>query len=88
MRYLEKTFTVKQGLKKAEEQRRFYASRIKDPKKRKKFNEAVKKMIDKAKPGATSGLDIPRGLDIERLYWIIGLGKTEEQHIEYCRSMD
>jgi len=82
------TFTVKKALEIAERQRKYYSNMIKDPKKKKLFNQEVKKMINKAKKTAISPYNIPRGVHIEYLYYKIVKGYSDEQYSAYLRSLD
>jgi len=80
------TFTVKQALKIQREQIRWYSGLIKDKKKKREFLRAVRKLTRKRK--YSSPYDVPRGVEIESLYYTISKGYSDSQYSDYLRSLD
>jgi len=82
-------FPVEHGVKIGQHNVRWYASMIKEPKKKAEFAREAHKLINESKKTALTGHDVARGVTIESLYWKIGKDdKTGSKHGEYLRSLD
>jgi hypothetical protein len=80
-------FTIQQAIKIQRDQINYYAKGIKDKKKKAEFLRATKELVKQNKDAKTP-YEIPRGTQIEELYYKINLGYSDEQYGNYCRSMD
>ena len=77
------------GFEMAELDRQWWEHSIKDVAKRQRFNNAVKELLNNAKKqNPKSLMDVPRGVDIERLFYKIGQGYTDKQYSEHLMSFD
>jgi hypothetical protein len=80
------TFPASMGIRKAKLQIEWWAHSIKDPAVRKKFVFEANKLISGKK--FAKGMDVPRGVDIEYLFYKIAHGYSDEQYAEHLRSYD
>jgi len=79
--------TKKEAIKIQNKQIRYYLKLIKDKKKKNLFLKAVKKLKVKNKKART-GYDISRGVDIERLYFVIIKDYSDKEYWDYVGSLD
>ena len=80
-------FPVKYGLALARDDIEWWAHYVKDVKKRRAFVAAAKAVVEAGKP-FKSGMDVPRGVEIERLYYKMIEGYSDAQYAEHLQSMD
>jgi hypothetical protein len=64
----------------------WWSHNINDPVKRQAFQAATHKLIAGKK--FANGMDVPRGLEIERLYYMIAKGYSAEQYAAHAASYD
>lgn len=79
-------FTIKKAKMIQKRDIYWWSSIIKDKKKKKEFLMAVKE-LQKRNAKAKTPYEIPRGVDIEYLYYKIALGYTDEQYSKHLDSM-
>jgi hypothetical protein len=79
-------FPVKYGLALHKLDVEWYSHNIKDATKRKEFVAAARKLITGKK--FKNGMDVPRGVDVEHLYYKIDKGYTDKQYADYLQSLD
>lgn len=79
----------KLGFEMAELDRQWWEHYIKDNSKKEKFNKAVKELLNNSKMNNPKSLmDVPRGVDIEKLYYKISKGYSDKQYREHLMSFD
>ena len=83
----EKEFTKQDAIKIQNEQIRWYSNLIKDSKKKAEFMKAIRE-LKKRNAKAQSPYEIPRGVEIEELYYKINLGYSDSQYQAYLSSLD
>lgn len=82
----DKGFTVALGLRMHKDDVQWYAHYIKDARKREEFKRAAHKLIAGKK--FKTGMDVPRGIAIEHLYYKIAKGYSDEQYAKHAQSYD
>lgn len=80
-------FTIPKAIQIQKRDIYWWSSVIKDKKKKKEFLMAVKE-LQKKNEKAKTPYEIPRGVEIEHLFYKINLGYTDEEYAKHLRSYD
>lgn len=83
------SMSVKDGLKHAQHDIRWYAHLIDDPKKKVLFAREATKMVNDSAKKAKTGFDVSRGVSVEAIYYKYKHNdKDGSKHGAYLRSLD
>lgn len=80
-------FTRADAIKIQSKQIKYYSNLIKDPKKKSMFLKKIRE-LKKGNAIARTPYEIPRGTQIEELYYKINLEYSDEQYYKYLESLD
>jgi len=85
-KYPDFSFPASLGLRMHRMDVEWWSHKIKDPAKRRAFQDAAHQLI--AGKTFAKGMGVPRGVDVEHLYYTVGQGWSDAQYADFLNRMD